>query len=93
MRYASRSKYYGYYGEDKLDGGDKFLIRYYPLFQDLFRRAGAVYWVNQTDAAHTAFDMNYHTMAFKAYNTDATLNGRGDACLMRLIVKKSDRKQ
>ncbi|MCI8998628.1 MAG: DUF4906 domain-containing protein [Muribaculaceae bacterium] len=87
LRYASRNKYYGEEG-----GKDAEAQPYLPLFQDLFRRTGAVYWTDQSDGDNTAFDINYHTMAFKSYGKDATNHGAtgkdgylSDACYLRTI--------
>lgn len=89
LRYATRSDYYGFYEADKN------LQPYLPLFQDIFRRTGAVYWTRRSNGStidNSAFDMNYHTMAFKSYGKDATNHGSvakdgylSDACFLRLI--------
>lgn len=68
LRYANRSEYYGYKADP-----DMGRLPYLPLFYDLYRRTGAVYWVEGFDKKDTAFDMNYHTMSFKSFTSDATI--------------------
>lgn len=69
-----------------------------PLFYDLYRRPGAIYWARgytagASEAGNTlhmssAFDMNYFTMSFKGYQTDATPNSTANThgCFMRTVV-------
>lgn len=70
LKYASRSIYYN----------NKDLLPYVPLFCDIYRRTGAIYWCRYCNekgnkGKNTAFDMNYHTMAFKTYEQSATASG------------------
>lgn len=87
LRYAYRSVYYS--ETDRLP--------YVPLFSDIYRRTGAIYWCRwcsgtQGAGQNTSFDMNYHTMGFKSGGNDATWGdkpengGIGDACFLRTIV-------
>lgn len=85
LRYAQRQKPYqvlSYYGSDYTGG-----VEYQPLFFDLYKRYGAVYWLEQPGGTkkadgtrntnHTAWDINYFTMGFEGFETGAQgkLNG------------------
>lgn len=90
LKYASRSVYYTPAAN----------LQYVPLFNDIYRRTGAIYWHRYCNTTgdkgfNTAFDMNYHTMGFKAFGSSATTSGGGDklaanggigdACFLRTI--------
>lgn len=79
LRYAQRQKPYqilSYYGSD-YNGG----VEYQPLFFDLYKRPGAVYWLEQPGGPvgssgqrgkqHTAWDINFFTMGFEGFETGA----------------------
>ena len=93
LRYASRSHIW----TNPLNNtsGENEKIGDLPLFYDVYRRNGAIYWVRTysgNNRTMTAFDMNYHTLSFKTYTTDATAVNGGDAALIRL-VKTNDNKK
>ena len=90
LRYASRSAYYGYRSADADN------VRYQPMFYDLYRRPGAVYWTyqwstkgNSDDFSYSsAFDMNFFTMGFEAFQNGAAPSAeKSDACFIRLVKK------
>lgn len=73
LRYASRAYYY-----DLLSSDITNTLQFAPLFYDLFRRPGAVYWCRDridTPASgsvgiykSSAFDINYFTMGFEGFD-------------------------
>lgn len=86
LRYAGRS--------DAFDKYNKADIIYQPLFYDLYRRPGAIYWCQKRKTADysgkngSAFDINFFTMSFSSYNNDAaTENDRSNshACFIRTV--------
>lgn len=88
LRYAGRSR--------RFDLTDKAAIIYQPLFYDLYRRPGAIYWcrnrnnegTNPTGNRSSAFDINYFTMSFGGYGNDAATNNNGSdshACFIRTV--------
>ena len=89
LRYAYRSAYYDTWSTDASR------LPFVPLFADIYRRTGAMYWCRRctaTDGPNTSFDMNYHTMGFKSGDNNATLSGtdkkdggKGDAIFLRTI--------
>lgn len=89
LRYSSRSAYYGY------RSGDENNIKNQPLFYDLYRRPGAVYWCEtwypdgNTGFNHSsAFDMNFFTMGFEGFQNGAAADAdTSDACFLRLVKK------
>lgn len=87
LRYANRHKEYNTSGE----------IEYRPFFFDLYRRPGAVYWCGSvTDPGNrwvenSAWDINYYTLNFDVFTTNAYAQGSegtSDACLIRLVDKE-----
>ncbi|MDE6854756.1 MAG: hypothetical protein K2J38_06825, partial [Muribaculaceae bacterium] len=98
MRYASRAYYYY-----PTSAAQKTVIDHNPLFWDIFRRPGAVYWCRRWQANDYAegknyfdvrrsnsFDMNYFTMGFEGMLNDACSNENGtgsDALFIRTIKR------
>lgn len=88
LRYATRSAWYGYRSSDKTN------IKYQPMFYDLYRRPGAVYWCDKwykdgdNGSAHSsAFDMNFFTMGFEGFQNGAAQDAdTSDACFLRLVT-------
>ncbi|GFI01048.1 hypothetical protein [uncultured Phocaeicola sp.] len=89
LRYANRNEAYTTAGE----------IIYRPLFFDLYRRPGAIYWCRDSwinnkgnqegdKRLHSAWDINYYTLNFSEFESNAYDGETGessDACLMRLV--------
>lgn len=83
MRYASRSAEYG-----SLSNQDAINKQYVPLFWDIYKRPGAIYWcktdyapqpyvagTSYTDGSKSsAFDFNFFTMGFTGYDRNACDN-------------------
>lgn len=94
LRYASRSAYYGYRKDDTEN------VKNQPLFYDLYRRPGAIYWCYKWDSdgnngflKSSAFDMNFFTMGFEGFQNGAAANAEtSDACFIRLVKKKTTTK-
>ena len=76
-------------------------VEYQPLFYDIYKRYGAVYWLAEPydvrdDSPHSAWDINYFTMGFEAFQNGALGHTKGhtgafnnsDACLMRVVYTK-----
>lgn len=96
LRYSSRSTYFS-----DTDAG---LIPNQPLFYDLFKRPGAIYWCKDwrgggTSKNSSAFDINYFTFGFSGYDNSAARNVDGqastpnytvpDACYIRTVYTKN----
>ena len=76
LRYSSgRTSYYPSPG-----------INVRPLFYDLFRRPGAIYWYAQRSNAPLGWDINYFTFDFNNINSVDLGNG-ADACFVRCVKK------
>jgi len=73
LRYAQRTGLYETTGE----------IEYRPMFWDIYKSNGAVYW----STGGNAWDMNYHTLDFSSFNKNAYTDGDSDACFIRCVVK------
>lgn len=91
LRYASRSR--------RFDLQDPETIIYQPLFYDLYRRPGAIYWCrnrlnggNRSGKESSAFDINFFTMSFGGYGNDAAISDNGSdshACFIRTVRYKA----
>lgn len=84
LRYAQRHKpfmkqsYYPPSDDGKPSNGG---VEYMPLFYDLYKRFGAVYWLERPGGpgaasgdrtkGHTAWDINYFTMGFEGFESGA----------------------
>ena len=98
LRYAQRWSEYraqSYYNEAAMG------VEYQPLFYDIYKRYGAVYWLAEPydvrdDSPHSAWEINYFTMGFEAFQNGALGHTKGhtgafnnsDACLMRVVYTK-----
>lgn len=83
LQYANRSLLYegSEYGYD-YDSQ----IKYRPMFWDIYNSFGAIYW-RKNDGSGTAWDINYHTLGFGDFLTNAgTGAGDTDACFIRCVV-------
>lgn len=83
LRYANRYVLY----TDPVDQ-----IKYRPMFFDLYRQQGAVYWCcnryeENTTKTNSAWDINYYTFNFDTFLSNAYGGSetQSDACLMRLV--------
>ena len=93
LRYSSRSAYYGFRTTAGFSDVDN--VKYQPMFYDLYRRPGAVYWAykwysdGNTGFNHSsAFDMNFFTMGFEGFQNGAAAKAEtSDACFIRLVKK------
>lgn len=81
LKYSNRAKEYG---ADASDADPK----YVPLFYDIYRRPGAIYWTDNGDA----WDINYFTFDFGSfgkhahnYRTSASATGCSDAAFIRAV--------
>lgn len=95
LRYAGRTEYYGF-----INSAQAALLKDRPLFYDLYRRYGAVYWcrdyvfdIKGDYNKSSAFDLNYFTMGFQGYGNDAmpqSSYGSGivepQGCFVRTVV-------
>lgn len=62
-----------------------------PLFYDIYRRPGAIYWFNQevtiTNTGYLGWDINYFTFDFNFIETANIIRKDGsDACFVRCVV-------
>lgn len=67
-------------------------LMYRPLFYDLYKRPGAVYWCGEVfnykdgDGLNSAWDINYYTLNFDAFGPNALQRIiDSDACLIRAV--------
>lgn len=64
-----------------------------PLFYDLFKRQGAVYWAKQKTSEGMALDINYFTFDFNVlppgnlYGYKNTGANYSDACFVRCVTR------
>ena len=62
-----------------------------PLFYDIFRRPGAVYWWNNKVGSMVAWDINYFTFDFNSLDDGNVFpkngggDGKSDACFIRCV--------
>ena len=75
LQYAGRSKWYE---ENSTSDGQN--IKYLPLFDDIFRSHGALYWLKKYSNGKYTFDINYHTLDFGYADL-----GQNDACFVRMV--------
>lgn len=90
LRYAARSNYFGFYKNDVAS------LTNLPLFMNLYRRPGGVYWCeymvaneNPSKVIHSsAFDMNFFTQGFEGFQNQGCDKGdhsKSDAGPIRLV--------
>lgn len=58
-----------------------------PLFYDIFRRPGGVYWYNSLVNSYMGWDINYFTFDFNSIGYANVASGK-DACFVRCIKKE-----
>lgn len=85
LRYANRFKQYWDYANDK------WALPYRPMFYDIHRQLGGVYWcqslVIENGHEYSAWDINFSTFNFRDFGASAytTQNSWCDACMIRLV--------
>lgn len=79
MQYAARSEWY-----EKNNTIDAGRVQYLPLFDDLFRSHGALYWVKKryvtSKETVRTMDINYHTLDFGYADL-----GENGTCFVRMV--------
>lgn len=90
MRYATRSDEFGSLPGDQ-GANDKVTLTKMPLFFDLYKRPGGIYWFrdrinvsNPLPNQSSALDINFYTMAFEGFQNGAD----DDACFIRTVFSK-----
>lgn len=92
LRYASSGRW-GYFPAGRLSDNYSVGIEGCPLFFDLFRRPGAIYWIERpyrnNDPVEgwediAGWDINYFTFDFHSINSGNVAHG-ADACFIRSI--------
>lgn len=92
LRYAGRSYYF-----DLRQTDINSTLRYAPLFYDLFRRPGVVYWCRNRLSSvgaeepynSSSFDINYFTMGFEGYlNNSCGEASTSDALFIRTVFEE-----
>lgn len=78
LRYScGRTDYYPAPGVDNV-----------PLFYDIFKRPGAVYWLNSDKSSKLGWDINYFTFDFNDIGSGDIFHNEGsDACFIRCVEK------
>ncbi len=77
LQYAGRGKWY-----KDTESAD---VKYLPLFNDIFRSHGALYWLNQQFGDKYTLDINYHTLDFNLSDLGYSVANNSDACFVRLV--------
>lgn len=81
LRYSTgRHTYYGLYNP----WGNPQEPTNRPLFHDIFRRPGAIYYIRSAVDGKLGWDINYFTFDFNSIEIGSVNNGR-DACFIRCI--------
>ena len=82
-----------YYPEDEYHPWGNSRVKDRPLFYDLFRRPGAIYWIDKETTAtdgnkKLGWDINYFTFDFNFINVSDVYSNGGDsdACFVRCVV-------
>lgn len=86
LRYsAGRTEYYP--ENEPHPWGDS-RVKDRPLFYDLFRRPGAIYWIDKETNQKLGWDINYFTFDFNSIDaTNIFGSGDSDACFVRCVVE------
>lgn len=88
LRYASGRT--NYFPEGKVGDAYPNGVADAPLFYDIFRRPGAIYWLNKNYFENyenvPAWDFNYFTFDFNRI-TNTSVGDYKDACFVRCVVK------
>lgn len=86
LRYSSNERW-GYFDAVKAETY-RFGIYSAPLFLDIFRSPGAIYWLAENDPgsnSRVAWDINYATFDFSALSS-ANVEHGADACFIRCVI-------
>lgn len=86
LRYsAGRTEYYP---ENEYHPWGNSRVKDRPLFYDLFRRPGAIYWIDKETNQKLGWDINYFTFDFNSIDaTNIFGSGDSDACFVRCVVE------
>lgn len=84
LRYSSNDRW-GYF--NAVSDSYKLGVFGAPLFFDIFRSPGAIYWFQTNHADEVGWDINYATFDFKSISTSNVYkdDGGSDACFIRCI--------
>lgn len=91
LRYAAGRT--DYYPENEYHPWGNSRVQDRPLFFDLFRRPGAIYWFEREAKAQTdnkskfGWDINYFTFDFNYIDTSNIYGDGSDACFVRCVKK------
>ena len=85
LRYsAGRTEYYP---ESEPHPWGNSRVKDRPLFYDLFRRPGAIYWIDKETNQKLGWDINYFTFDFNSIDaTNIFDSDDSDACFVRCVV-------
>lgn len=85
LRYsAGRTEYYP---ENEPHPWGNSCVKDRPLFYDLFRRPGAIYWIDKETNRKLGWDINYFTFDFNSIDaTNIFDSDDSDACFVRCVV-------
>ena len=85
LRYsAGRTEYYP---ENEPHPWGNSRVKDRPLFYDLFRRPGAIYWIDKETNQKLGLDINYFTFDFNSIDaTNIFDSDDSDACFVRCVV-------
>ena len=85
LRYsAGRTEYYP---ENEPHPWGNSCVKDRPLFYDLFRRPGAIYWIDKETNQKLGWDINYFTFDFNSIDaTNIFDSDDSDACFVRCVV-------
>ena len=85
LRYsAGRTEYYP---ENEPHPWGNSRVKDRPLFYDLFRRPGAIYWIDKETNQKLGWDINYFTFDFNSIDaTNIFDSDDSDACFVRCVV-------
>lgn len=86
LRYsAGRTEYYP---ENEYHPWGNSRVKDRPLFYDLFRRPGAIYWIDKETNQKLGWDINYFTFDFNSIDaTNIFGSDDSDACFVRCVVE------
>lgn len=83
LQYAGRPRWYQ----------DNSNSQYLPLFYDIFRSRGALYWPRKIEGSNVTLDINNKTYDFSINDLGYGVEGKSDACFVRLVTVKPNSKE